>query len=220
MVRPRNNLPPESQPWSRAIENELQQTQRNSIKALEDNTNAFNGLNSTMNRVSLQIATIAAQQVTLTEQQVTLATQQATLTELVALQLAVDGNSQQGSNFTLVNPPTFNIAAQVTLTKPAWATKALVTATGTGYLVSSNQYVLPHIGIVIAGHAGMIVEMSRTENASTYSFSTANVYTIKLDPAPTSVVCQVGFYADAASLFLTGAANRIAQINATAIFTR
>jgi len=126
MVRPKNNLPPESQQWARSVEGELQKTQFDAGKSLQDNTNAFKSINSTMKQVSDQLATLAAQQVTLTTQQATLAAQVADIAALVGAQ--VTGNTKTASASGSALSSTQLAIATVSVPVPAGFTRAQVMA--------------------------------------------------------------------------------------------
>src|SRR5665647_1769900 len=118
MVRPKNNLPPESQQWARSIEGELQQAQFDEGKSAQDNINAFKSINSTMKQVSDQLAT-------LTTQQATLSAQVANIAALVGAQVTGDTNTASGSS-TLTTTP-INVVA-VSVPVPAGYTRAQVMA--------------------------------------------------------------------------------------------
>jgi len=125
MVRPKNNLPPESQQWARSIEGELQRAQFDAGKSAQDNINAFKSINSTMKQVSDQLATLTTQQATLSAQQETLTEQVADIAALVGAQVTGDTNTASGS-FTLTTTP-INVVA-VSVPVPAGYTRAQVMA--------------------------------------------------------------------------------------------
>lgn len=59
-MRPRHNLPPESQPWARSLEIDIDQFQLAARIAVQETINAFKALNSTMKR--LQTTNISLQE--------------------------------------------------------------------------------------------------------------------------------------------------------------
>lgn len=122
MVRPRNNLPPDSQQWSRSVENDVRQMQINASKAAQDNTNAFKALNSTMKQVSEQISTLGDQQ--------------AALTDLVAKTVVPNAFSGSGSAYAVAT--TYQTKASATLTTPTGFTKAVIFATAHARVLNNS----------------------------------------------------------------------------------
>ena len=54
-VRPRNNLPPDSQPWAREVEKRIDQLEIENERFNQDVTNSFKTLNSSMNLLNEQV---------------------------------------------------------------------------------------------------------------------------------------------------------------------
>jgi hypothetical protein len=58
-VVPNNNLPPESQPWARDRDAAIAQLQYDAVKASQDMTNAFLGVNNALESIGKQVEQIA-----------------------------------------------------------------------------------------------------------------------------------------------------------------
>lgn len=78
-VTPNRNLPPEAEPWGRWVEEQLRNGSMGLIRADEDATNSFKGINGALTQIGKQIAALNNVTSELAAQQVTLAAQQANL---------------------------------------------------------------------------------------------------------------------------------------------
>lgn len=142
MVSPKRFLPPESEPWGRSVDQDLAQIKLDNAKALGESTNAFKAINSSMNLVSKQIASLTALTATLAAQQIALSAQQAELANVVAAQTEALKSVVTPSWFYLsasnFGTPAASMVARATttLTTPAGFTKAIVTANS--FVVMTN----------------------------------------------------------------------------------
>lgn len=91
ITMPKRNLAPESEPWGRKVDERLDQIDKTVAQNKQDTGNAQSAINSTVNKLSEQVAAIdeltqelAVQQATLEAQQATLQEQQAQLSDQVA----------------------------------------------------------------------------------------------------------------------------------------
>jgi len=220
MMRPKNALDPESQPWARQVESELNNLAFSAKQSGLENTSAYKSLNASLKSLG---SLISAQAVIIAEQSSILSTQSSILltqADLIASQVAVDGDSDRQFAFTLNAAPTVSVGSSVTLTKPSWATRAVVTVIGTGYLVTNTTAALPRLNVDIDGDFGMPIDMARVDAASAVPYSSTNAHTVVLDPCPSSFVCRTLFYVINPANYYTGEANRMSQTSATVTFTR
>ena len=192
MVRPKNALDPDSQPWARSIEADIDRLLFDATKSALDTSSAFKSLNSSL----------------------------ILLSNLVNSQVSIVGNSSRVFDFALSAAPTLSIGSTVSLSKPEWANKAIVTVIGTAYLVTNTTAALPNMNVYIDGQAGMGIDMARVDAASAVPYSSTNAHTLVLDPCPETIECQTAFYVINPADYYTGEANRRVQTSATAIFTR
>lgn len=199
MVRPNNNLDPLSQPWGRSIEQDVDRLAENLDASNQNTASVFRSINATLTRLGNQITD---------------------LTELTQYQVEPDTRSIRQFNFSLSAVPTVSIGATVTFTKPSWANRATVTAIGDGYLVSDVPFAVPIIGVAINETVRTSIEMSSSEGASAIPYMSSIASTTVLDPCPDTFTCQTIFYVLDPSDWFTGEGNRIANMNATVIFTR
>lgn len=89
---PTRNLPPQAEPWGRAVDNQLATISRTNDKQAQDTGNALSAINGTLTRLGEQVSEIRTIADTLVAQQATLEAQQSVLSETVAsLEVAVNG---------------------------------------------------------------------------------------------------------------------------------
>lgn len=163
-VTPKRNLPPESEPWGRSIENRLDQSEAQSRRQTQDINNTLAGVNGSLVRLSEQVGeirviteTLVQQQATLQAQQEQLQAQQSQLTQTVGeLQTVVNGMirpaSQQSSVGGLVVSPTQTLTDSVLFGVPPEYSRALVTAmSGLSVLNSGSANDLVYNRIEING---------------------------------------------------------------------
>jgi hypothetical protein len=122
MVRPPNNLSPESQPWARDIEKNQDQAKIDLASLDSDNTAAFKGINSSLGSLGGQITTLTAQQ--------------ATLATLVNTQISLASNSQSSSNMAFAN--TMTVYNSYTFAVPVGYNWATFFITGSGRCLNNT----------------------------------------------------------------------------------
>lgn len=98
MVRPKNNLPPQSQPWSRSIEQDIEQLKTRMEITAQANNNAFGAINSSLDRLGA----------------------------LLSEQILVEGDDTIVSGFPLSDSNGSYITTQFDPNVPVWANKAIV----------------------------------------------------------------------------------------------
>jgi hypothetical protein len=117
MVRPTNNLPPESQPWARSIEQSLDEASFAAIRGQENTDNSLVAINGTLNQLSRQVAELN----TLTTQ---LAAQQAQINTTIDNLISATNYSAIQNGYGLSTSDTDFCAGTVTI--PAGYSKAAV----------------------------------------------------------------------------------------------
>lgn len=144
---PTRNLPPQAEPWGRAVDNQLATISRTNDKQAQDTGNALSAINGTLTRLGEQVseirtiadalvvqqATLEAQQEQLQTQQTTLSNQQAQLTQTVTeLQTVVAGmirpTSQQSTSGGFVITGSIAANDSISFTVPNGYTRAVVIA--------------------------------------------------------------------------------------------
>lgn len=126
----RNNLPPESQPWARDIEQRVNQLDRQARRADQDAKNAIEMLNLRVTQIIHQQADINSAVTAVQSAQETLTTQQA---EITSTNTRLAQTTQ-----TVITPRSRPLTAGnsnstqtvSTMTKPEWANYSIVTAGG------------------------------------------------------------------------------------------
>lgn len=159
---PTRNLPPQAEPWGRAVDNQLATISRTNDKQAQDTGNALSAINGTLTRLGEQVseirtiadalvvqqATLEAQQAQLQTQQTTLSNQQAQLAQTVSeLQTVVNG---------MISPATQqNATGGFTITGTSTATNVLSFDVPSGYtraLVVAMAGVTVHNTAAIGGY--------------------------------------------------------------------
>lgn len=140
---------------------------------------------------------------------------------IVGAQLAIDGGASDATDFPLTSGSWVTVAS-VSITPPVWANKAIANASAMLLLVSPSTYMVPIIRLAIDGNTSMEGQLPpvRAAVGLPYFVFGSLSFTKKLATLGASVNLSAQVYVTDATVWSTGALNRVAQISATATFTR
>lgn len=191
MVRPRQNLDPQSQQWARSVEADLDQliqTQRVKDQTLE---NTLSGLANSLTNLGGLVQTLSAQQEQLQTQQ----TQILNLLDNLIGYTSLDQGTYSG---TLNAGTSWTTIGSGNLSLPAGTSNALVYMTANGSLagsggVSGSMYVLGAVRCVIAGSAGrsQLLETYTTAGAANATSSQTRIIASPGTSIPIEMQVQV-----------------------------
>lgn len=189
-VFPKRNLDVLAEPWGRALEERVIALEK-AAKAQQDSLGGTNR---------------------------TLAASASNLSDQIQAVVATDGGSNTGTDFTLTSG-VWVTAASVVIPIPTWTDQAVVNASAAFFLASNDAFAVPVVRLVINGLGSMEFELPSVGAASGNPFFGSLAFTRKLGTFgnPVTVSAQV-FVLDSTKWY-TGASNRVAQVNATTIFT-
>lgn len=220
-VVPRNNLPPESQPWARDRDAAIEQLQFDAAKNAEDNKNAFIAVNNSLTAISGQLADIATVQAEQAIQQAALASQQATLlaqqTQINATIASLLNTGSVGNSASGFNHNSTGFYAGANITVPAGYTKATVLCIvdTSGGLSSGTGYF--QIGANIGGVTGGSVAQAGSVTEGVFSCTGSAIRTLT-GLTGGSLISVALHVMSASGSWNTGTA--IANCNAIALFTK
>lgn len=165
-VRPPQNLPPESQPWARSIERDLEALQSRNVSTDLTQNNTLKGLATSLRNLGGVVQALEAQQEQLTEQQGVLAAQQTQILQLLDNLLGYTSIDKGGYSGNLAPGSGWITVGSGELILPGGATSALVYTTVNSSLTgvgSGSLFVSGNTRCVIGGQAG------RSQILETYS---------------------------------------------------
>lgn len=221
-MMPKRNLAPESEPWGRKVDERLDSIDKTVAQNKQDTSNAQSAVNSTVTKLSEQVAAIdeltqelAAQQASLEEQQVQLSAQVQAIEEVVNAQVYPVTFHRDAVAFTLSAGPGATIVSG-TVPVPVGYTRALVYATHevTGANSSGSGDSL-NAGLRISGAGlGWSPKASASASAAVSISTSAAALLTSLGP---SILIEGRAYTD----YQTWANNNnTANLNAMIIFLR
>lgn len=144
ITMPKRNLAPESEPWGRKVDERLDQIDKTVAQNKQDTSNSQSAINSTVTKLSEQVAAIdeltqelAEQQATLEAQQAQLAAQVQAMEEVINAQVYPVAVHSEAEGFTLYAGTNATITS-ATVPVPAGYSRALVYATATLSAINST----------------------------------------------------------------------------------
>lgn len=184
-VRPRRNLPLDSEPWGRRIEADLDTALSRTDYNSQHAENAFKSINSSMTLITRQIAslnaltqTLAQQQQALAEANAALSAQQGALTNVVNSVAAVSANQVTGATTSNSNGSPIGVGnggnyVGASVTVPGGYTRAVVMGTSSIRIVGGANMAL-YLSVNINGAVGTPFPVFADSGSSVTTAATAS----------------------------------------------
>lgn len=214
MVRPKDNLPPESQQWRRSLETSVDANTNAIASQNTQLTNALSGVTSSLSRIGQQVQDLSDLVDDLATQQAALAAQQAQITAILANQILATTAVGDSGAAAGIPVGSWGASCASSVTVPSWATRCSIAVTSNGVAASSAGGVGSLSSYIdIAGNAG--ASQTDTIAATELTAHTNALHQRTFTVTPSSTV-NITMYWQRNANILTGRGTFVA----TVVFTR